>query len=54
MQQTLTEMGRGERFVMDHLSTRARERERWSIGVVLAALGLAGAGVIFWRMRRPV
>src|SRR5262249_8946064 len=26
MQQTLTEMGRGERFVMDHLRTRARER----------------------------
>jgi zinc/manganese transport system permease protein len=54
MQQTLTEMGRGERFVMDHLRTRARERERWSIGVALAALGLAGAAAIFWRIRRPV
>jgi zinc/manganese transport system permease protein len=29
MQQTLTEMGRGERFVMDYLRARARERERW-------------------------
>jgi zinc/manganese transport system permease protein len=54
MQQTLTEMGRGERFVMDHLRTRARERERWSIGLALAALGLAGAVAIFRRMRRPV
>jgi zinc/manganese transport system permease protein len=54
MQQTLTEMGRGERFVMDHLRTRARERERWSIGLALAALGLAGATAVFWRMRRPV
>jgi zinc/manganese transport system permease protein len=54
MQQTLTEMGRGERFVMDHLRTRARERERWSIGLPLAALGFAGSGVIFWRMRRAV
>ena len=32
MQQTLTEMGRGERFVMDYLRTRARERERWYVG----------------------
>jgi zinc/manganese transport system permease protein len=52
MQQTLAEMGRGERFVMDHLRTRARER--WSIGLPLAALGFAGAGAIFWKMRRPI
>jgi zinc/manganese transport system permease protein len=54
MQQTLTEMGRGERFVMDHLRTRARERERWSIGLPLAALGFAGAGAILRKMRRPI
>src|SRR5262249_6966154 len=28
MQQTLTEMGRGERFVIDYLRTRGRERQR--------------------------
>jgi zinc/manganese transport system permease protein len=52
MQQTLTEMGRGERFVMDHLRTRARERERWYLGVPLAVLGLIGAAGIAWRSRR--
>jgi zinc/manganese transport system permease protein len=52
MQQSLTEMSRGERFVMDHLRTRARERERWSIGLPLAALGLAGAAALAWRIRR--
>jgi hypothetical protein len=36
MQQTLTEMGRGERFVMDYLRTRGRERERWYVGLPLA------------------
>jgi len=49
MQQTLTEMRRGERFVMDYLRTRARERERWYIGVPLAALGLAGIALVIWR-----
>jgi zinc/manganese transport system permease protein len=52
MQQSLTEMRRGERFVMDYLRTRARERERWSIGLPLAALGLAGTALLAWRMRR--
>jgi zinc/manganese transport system permease protein len=52
MQQTLTEMGRGERFVVDYLRTRARERERWSLGLPLAALGLGGAAAIAWMMRR--
>jgi len=42
------------RFVMDHLRTRARERERWSIGLPLAALGFAGADAILWKMRRPI
>jgi zinc/manganese transport system permease protein len=52
MQQTLTEMGRGERFVMDHLRTRARARERWYLGVPLAVLGCIGAAGIAWRSRR--
>ena len=52
MQQTLTEMGRGERFVMDHLRTRARERERWYLGVPLAVLGCIGTAGIAWRSRR--
>jgi zinc/manganese transport system permease protein len=52
MQQTLTEMGRGERFVMDYLRTRARERERWYVGAPLAALGLIAAAAIALR-RKP-
>jgi zinc/manganese transport system permease protein len=52
IQQTLTEMGRGERFVMNYLSTRARERERWFIGLPLAALGIGGAAAIALRIRR--
>ena len=42
-QQTFNEMGRGERFVQDHLRARARERERWWIGLpslLVAAVGL--------------
>jgi zinc/manganese transport system permease protein len=52
MQQTLTEMGRGERFVMDYLRTRGRERERWYVGLPLAAIGFLGAATIARRMRR--
>jgi len=54
MQQTLTEMGRGERFVIDYLRTRGRERERWYIGVPLAALGGIGAAAIARRGRRAL
>jgi zinc/manganese transport system permease protein len=54
MQQTLTEMRRGERFVMDYLRTRARERERWYVGVPLAALGCLGIALLVWRRRRSV
>ena len=42
-QQTFNEMGRGERFVQDHLRTLARQRERWTVGVpaiVVSALAL--------------
>jgi zinc/manganese transport system permease protein len=52
MQQTLTEMRRGERFVMDYLRTRARERERWYVGVPLAVFGFAGIALMVWRRRR--
>ncbi len=52
MQQTLTEMGRGERFVVDYLRTRGRERKRWYIGLPLAAAGLIGAAAIARRARR--
>ena len=52
MQQTLTEMGRGERFVADYLRTRGRERERWYIGLPLAAAGLIGAAAIVRMARR--
>jgi zinc/manganese transport system permease protein len=53
IQQTLTEMGRGERIVVNYLRTRARERERWYIGLPLAAFGFVGIAVIVWATRRP-
>jgi zinc/manganese transport system permease protein len=52
MQQTLTEMGRGERFVVEYLRARARGLERWYIGLPLAALGLLGFAAIAWSSRR--
>jgi zinc/manganese transport system permease protein len=52
MQQTLTEMGRGERFVVDYLRTRGRERERWYVGLPLAAIGFIAAAAIARRARR--
>jgi zinc/manganese transport system permease protein len=52
IQQTLTEMSRGELFVIDYLRTRARERERWYVGLPLAALGLIGAMALAWRSHR--
>jgi zinc/manganese transport system permease protein len=53
VQQTLTEMSRGERFVVNYLRARARERERWYIGLPLAAVGLVGIAGIMWATRRP-
>ena len=47
-QQTFNEMGRGERFVQDHLRAVARARERWVIGVpmiVVSSLLLAWCGI---------
>ena len=46
-QQTFNEMGRGERFVQDHLRARARERQRWSVG--LPAMALAGLALLWLR-----
>jgi zinc/manganese transport system permease protein len=37
-QQTFNEMGRGERFVQDHLRAVARARERWYVGVPAAVI----------------
>jgi zinc/manganese transport system permease protein len=51
VQQTLTEMGRGEHFVVDYLRTRARERERWYVGLPLATLGMTGLAFIAWSAR---
>jgi hypothetical protein len=45
-------MGRGERFVLDYLRIRARTRERWYVGLPLAAFGLLGFGAIAWAARR--
>jgi zinc/manganese transport system permease protein len=43
-QQSFNEMGRGERFVQDHLRATARARERWYVGLpamLFSALYLA-------------
>ena len=52
VQQTLTEMGRGEQFVRDYLRARAREREGWYVGVPLAGLGLLGLATLAFAARR--
>jgi zinc/manganese transport system permease protein len=41
-QQTFNEMGRGERFVQDHLRAVARARERWIVGVPMIAVSSLG------------
>jgi zinc/manganese transport system permease protein len=51
-QQSFNEMTRGERFVQDVLRGKARERERWLVGVpaaIVAALGLGFVSRPFWR-----
>ena len=54
VQQTLIEMGRGERFVADYLRTRARVRGRWYLGLPFAAIGLVGLAGIAWTTRRTL
>jgi zinc/manganese transport system permease protein len=51
VQRSLTEMSRGERFVVEHLRARARARERWYVGLPLAALGFLGLAGIAWPRR---
>ncbi|MFL5898156.1 MAG: metal ABC transporter permease, partial [Solirubrobacterales bacterium] len=51
-QQTFNEMGRGERFVQDHLRAVARARERWYVGLpaaLIAALLLLRLGRVLIR-----
>jgi zinc/manganese transport system permease protein len=45
-QQSFNEMARGERFVEDVLRAKARRRERWIVGLPVAALALAGLGLL--------
>jgi zinc/manganese transport system permease protein len=45
-QQSYNEMGKGERFVQDHLLARARERERWWVSLPVAALAALGLGAM--------
>jgi zinc/manganese transport system permease protein len=59
-QQAFNEMARGEEFVLQSLSGRARERERWEVGPPLLAAALVGLLAILpgkWRAillrRRP-
>ena len=53
--QSFNEMEHGENFVADFLRGRARERERWYVGVPLAALSLGGLVLLIARSarRRP-
>jgi len=43
------EIAAGDRFVLAHLRARARARQRWVLGLPLAALG---AGAAWWARRR--
>jgi zinc/manganese transport system permease protein len=51
VQQTLTEMGRGEHFVVSYLRVRARERERWYVGLPLAIIGSLAFAAMWWGPR---
>jgi zinc/manganese transport system permease protein len=48
-QQSYNEMGRGERFVQDHLVARARERERWWVSLPIAFLSAGALAALFLR-----
>jgi zinc/manganese transport system permease protein len=53
-QRTFNEMAQGERFVQQVLRGRARERERWLVGLPFALLSLLGLGIVarpLWRRR---
>jgi zinc/manganese transport system permease protein len=51
-QQSFNEMTRGERFVQDVLRGKARERERWVIGVPAAIVAVVALGMLAMRSRR--
>lgn len=51
-QQTFNEMGRGERFVQDHLRAVARERERWNVGVPAVAASVLALLLVYQPRRR--
>jgi zinc/manganese transport system permease protein len=54
-QQSFNEMARGERFVQEVLTGKARSRELWMIGVpaaIVALLGLAWLARPYWRRLR--
>lgn len=48
-QQTHNEMGRGERFVQDHLRAAARARQRWTVGLPAVAV----SGLVLLLLFRP-
>lgn len=47
-----TEIAAGDRMVLRTLRARARERQRYRLGVPLLAAGVAGAGGLAWTARR--
>jgi len=51
-QQSFNEMTRGERFVQDVLRGKARERERWAVGLPAAVIALLGLGLLARRARK--
>jgi zinc/manganese transport system permease protein len=53
-QQSFNEMTRGEQFVQDALRGKAREHERWIVGLPAAVMALIGLGLLArpaWRHR---
>jgi hypothetical protein len=46
-------MGRGERFVQDHLRARARARQRWWLGVPTIAFS-SFLLLLLWRQREKL
>ena len=51
-QQSFNEMTRGERFVRDVLRGKARERERWTVGLPAAIIAVLGLGLLARRARK--
>jgi len=47
------EITAGDRFLLETLRGRARERQRYWLGVPLLLAGLTGGFALFWRNRPP-